>query len=122
MDYDEIQRRKNANSTELKAIKRTHIYIDSHADIFKYITIAVAVIGFIVGIIIGAKTPTIEYGYSKIYYDEGFNVVAMLIAWGVTAAASFGCWVIYCIFDSMDNILRELTRANEYTRQSAEKE
>jgi hypothetical protein len=114
---------KTKNSMELSAIKRTYITIDSHADIFKYVTIAIAIIGLIAGIIIGASIPVVKYGFSNIYYDEEkFNIAAMLITWGATAVASFGCWTIYCNLDSMDNMLMELKRANEYNRQNTEKE
>lgn len=127
MKYEDFEYRENTNNTELKAIRRKIITIDSHADIFKYIAIAIAIIGFIAGIVCGYVFSVNEIRdvgkyISRYEVEESFNVALMVITWIGTAAFSFGTWIVYCILYSMDNILMELKRTNEYHRHNKEKE
>lgn len=126
MNYDEIKERQNQSNVytpDNKKVSTPYITVDTHAALFKYIAIAVAVVGFVAGIICGAVMPVIELDYLGFDVDdEAFNFVAMLVVWIITAASTLGCWTVYCILDSMDNMLIELTRANHYHKQNTEKE
>lgn len=121
MNYDEIKERQNQSNvytSDNKKVSTPYITVDTHAALFKYIAIAVAVVGFVAGIIC-AMLEIYSFG---IDFSGEFNFAVALVVWIITAALTLGCWTVYCILDSMDNMLIELTRANHYHKQNTEKE
>ncbi len=132
MNYEEIH--TDANDKQLRSILQNlgekepqeTITINSRADIFKIIAIIIAAVGIIAGIICGFVFPSTEIVQKSIYLspkaEEVFNAGIMFAVWLGTAFSTISYWAIYCILDSMDNMLIELKRANRYHKQNANEE
>ncbi|MBO5734124.1 MAG: hypothetical protein J6R66_04470 [Clostridia bacterium] len=118
---------RNETEKDFARMKSKPIAIDSRADIFKYITIAIAVIGFVAGIICGNAFPISEIEATGLYTSpfettEKFNTVLMLTTWIGTAITAIGTWAIYCILEALDNLLLEAKRVKSYIEFKIDKE
>ena len=130
MNNDEIQAQKAVKDEAKKdfaRMKSKPITIDSRAAIFKYITIAIAVIGLIAGIICGNTFPISEIEATGLYTSpfettEKFNAAMMLTVWVGTAITAIGTWAIYCILEALDNLLLETKRVKSYIEFKIDKE
>lgn len=89
--------------------------INSHADTFLYISVAIAIIGFIVGIICGTAFRIVELKETGLYASsvetvKKFNTGMMFLVWAGTSVTTLICWAIHCILDSMNSMLKSLTK------------
>lgn len=134
MNYDEIQaQRANENKaptqppvgmikepkkeepiseaqSEYGRMKLKPVTIDSHADLFKYAVIIIAIIGIIAGIICGASIPAVEFDYRSFDTESDFNVALMFAVWAGTAISSLAIWAVYCVLDTLDKIHIEVKK------------
>ncbi len=95
---------------------KKEFFYDSRAEIFKYITFAIGIIGIIAGILCG----TLEMYSYGIDFSGDFNFAIALIVWLITVPFAIGSWIVYCTLIVMEQMLIELGRANIYHNSNAE--
>ena len=73
--------------------------------IFGNIAIAIACIGFFLGIILGQVFPTLDY-----YDGETFNFGLMIGTWAGTAVLFISLWAVRCILNYQEIIIEKLNK------------
>ncbi len=119
MNYDEIKTGENNKintNLEIHNSKNKEIpmiTIDAHSTLFQIITIAIAALGLVAGIVLGFALPMSvrEYSFSK-YATEIFNWPLMLGIWITFAVIALGSWAMYCHLNNQEETLIELKRIN----------
>lgn len=80
----------------------------------KVITIIVAVVGLVGGIILGSKFKTIDLTSYRV--EEHFNATLMITVWIGTALYAAPCFALASILENQDYIADEIRKQNQTLR------
>lgn len=92
-----------------KKIHKGDFYMKSST--LRTITIVVAVLGLIGGVVLGFKFKTVDV--NRFYTTEHFNTILMLSSWIGTALYVIPCLAIASVLDNQDMIMSELWKQSQ---------